>query len=84
MSDPKGGSGHLWVKGRLAAQYLSGCLTYIRTVEVEPYAAGQHLHVFLEPRWRLCSRENLRGEVHGMHLTFVSELQEELVEPHAR
>jgi hypothetical protein len=40
MSDPKGGSGHLWVKGRLAAQYLPGCLTHIRTVEVEPYAAG--------------------------------------------
>ena len=36
-----------------------------------------------EPRWRPCSREDLRGEVHSVHPALVSKLQEELIETHA-
>jgi hypothetical protein len=38
---------HLGIEGRLAGQYLAGGLADVGAVEVEPYAAGQRLHVLL-------------------------------------
>ena len=41
----KSGSQHLWIRARLPREDPASGLAYLGAVEVEPYAAGQHLYV---------------------------------------
>src|SRR3712207_7117880 len=43
----KSGTCHLCVESCLAGEYLASGFAHLGTVEAEPYAADQHLHVLL-------------------------------------